>query len=71
MLGLLMLATGFAIFHAGKSHNYARLHALSIRIFGFILILVAIISVIFNFYVYFELIQQGKIEQLMPFEIAR
>ncbi len=71
MLGLLMLATGFVIFHAGKSHNYARLHAFSIRIFGFILILIAVVIIVFNFYVYLELVKQNKFEQLIPFEIAQ
>ena len=70
LLSIAVLALGFVVSHFCKTHKAASKKAPLLHIAGWLLILGGILGFALNVYVYEKFRAEGKIEQIMPFEIV-
>ena len=70
LLSVAVLALGFVVSHFSKTHKAASKNSLLLQIAGWLLILGGVLSFALNVYIYEKFRAEGKIEQILPFEIA-
>src|SRR5690349_11780433 len=71
LLSVTTLAAGFIVYHYSRSHNAARKNSVLLKIAGAILIAGGLASFALNAYIYERFREEGKIEELLPFEIVK
>lgn len=71
LLSVTTIAAGFVVFHYSHSHNSARKNSVLLNIAGAILIIGGILSFALNTHIYEKFRAEGKIEEILPFEIAK
>jgi len=70
LLSVTTLAAGFIVFHYSRSHNTARKNSVWLKVAGAVLIVAGIASFVLNAYIYERFREEGKIEEILPFEIV-
>ena len=70
LVSIIMLALGFVVCHFSKSHRAASKNATLLNIAGTLLIVGAVASLALNFYIVEKYKNEGKLEKLLPFEMA-
>lgn len=71
LLSVTTFAAGFVVFHFSRSHNSARKNSVLLKFAGAILIAGGILSFVLNTLIYEKFRDEGKIEQILPFEVAK
>lgn len=71
LLSVTTFAAGFVVYHFSRSHNSARQNSMLLKVAGAILIAGGLLSFALNAYIYERFREEGKIEEILPFEIAK
>jgi uncharacterized membrane protein len=70
LVSIITLALGFIVCHFSKSHNAARKNSVLLNVAGAMLIIGGIVSLSLNLYIFEKYQKEGKLEKLLPFEMA-
>lgn len=70
LVSIITLALGFVVCHFSKTHRAASKNSTLLSIAGALLVISAIASLGLNFYIFEKYKKEGKLEKLLPFEMA-